>query len=432
MQGLTATPRVGLRSQNILGLLARSPTVTVGAGLEIYSPNPGVDPGVSTAIIEDISGALVVSGSSVEYDNTAKIGGTATLQLDPRIWEELTGTSLIQNYAAPGSVDPVNRRMYWGNPRTRLRPYMTLTSPDNGTAKFYQGVYIPGSPQVNLDSDQPLYSVTCYDQTALYDIPITESIGFPAGNNVISALSTIVFDPQFQIPGEAGLSVLTDTSRLNASLSSPQGWAVSSGATYLDVINELLATIGYNPFYADHLGHLAWSGYLDPRNIPDEWVFDTTAPDSIVSPAGSSWQPDVWQVPNTWLFLQNGLNFAPTEGAGQYSVVNSNIGPASVEKQMGRVIFSRHELDASSQQDLVTQGNAIVVAESAVAETFTISTTPLPIAGVRDVVGFICDRIEPNLIAADGSTPNYRHCYVQSWQLPLDGSDMSWTFGTVG
>lgn len=432
MQSLTDYPRNGLRASDVLALLSQSSTVEVSSGLEIYGLNAGDNPCLGQSILLDISDALIPSGSSVEYDNTAKISGTATLVLDPAVWEELTGTSLLQSYAAPGSTDPINRHMFWGNPRTRLRPYMRLTAPGFGTAKFWLGVYVPGDPQVMLDSDQPLYSVTCYDQTSIFDIPITESITFTPGWNVLSAINGLIFDPRFQIPGEAVFEILSDTSRNGASLSSPMSWPVSSGATYLDVINELLAVVGYNPLWADFSGFLSYNAYGDPRTLIDEWVFDTTDPlYSIVSPDGSSWQPDSYNVPNTWLFLQNGLSFAPTEGAGQYSVVNSNTGPASVEKQFGRVLFSRHELDAATQQDLVAQGTAIVVAESMVAETFTINTSPLPIAGHRDVVGFICDRVEPNLIGS-GVNPNYRHCYVSSWQLPLDGSDMTWTFGTVG
>lgn len=429
MQGLLDYPRAALLQQNVVTLLQESPTVQVSAGLEFYSPYSSTSSTDPQAIMKDVSDILVAAGSTVDYDNTAAVSGTATLMLDPAVWSDVLGNpSLTQSYAAPGSIDGTDLRLYWGNPRTRLRPYMTLSAA-GVSARFYLGVYIPATPTASMEFDQPLYSVTCYDQTSIFDVPITQSITYPSGTPVLAAVQALI--AQFQINTEPWMFVNVDPSRQYGALINPLSWGIDASITYLDVINEMLATIGYDPMWADCYGSLQLTPFVDPRTRAADWVFDQTDPAySIVDPTGT-WSPDIWQIPNTWLFLQNGLLAPPTEGNGQYTYTNQSLGPASIDKQLGRVLLSYHALDATSQADLVTQGNATVVSESLPAESFSLPTSPFPMAGHKDVLTYISDNIEPNLFAATGPT-NSRHCSVASWSLPLDGTNMVWTMGTVG
>jgi hypothetical protein len=429
MQGLLDYPRAALTLNDVNTLLELNDNVEVTYGLEAIlarSGNTGMqDPGIVQADISDI----LMDGSTVSYDNTAKIGGTANLQLDPEMWAYLGNNSLIPPWAAPGSVPTLGMGLYWGNPRTRLRPYMTLTAPGLVAAKFYQGVYVPASPSTQMDTIAPEYNVSCFDQTSILDIPIAQSYSYAAGTNVFFAIGQI-----FQLLGQAAMgyesypflnqNMFGNYKNMPVAMS----WTIDSGSTYLDIINALLNSIGYNNLWCDCYGTFQMTPWVSPLQLGSQWTFDATNQNqNIIDPTGT-WSPQFWQIPNYWVFVQNGLTDAPVIGTGLYTVTNQSNGPCSIDKQFGRVLTSYHALDVNSNPDLITQGNQIVFNEAALMETFNVNTSPLPIAGHQDVVTFVTNNIEANPLTGTNS----RLCYVQNWTLPLDGDDMSWVWGTIG
>lgn len=434
MQQILDIPRAGGSAGDVRALLGSSPSIQTTCGLEMLVLEHGTS--LTRALQTDpldISDILIADGSSVGYDNTAVIGGAATLTLDPDVWSSLGHPTLEQQYAAPtaGTIDQSDWRLYWGNPRTRLRPYLTLSSPSvPTTAKFYLGLYIPASPTAPMDTSAPKYTVTCYDQTAIFDVEIQQSLYYPTGTNVLSTVQGIISMFDALLTPESPLVLVSDTSAYGKALAADQAFTVGSNTTWLTVINSLLNSVGYNTLWADFLGQLHVSNYVDPRTRTPEWVFDATDPLSGVVDPTSTWSPDVWAVPNRWVFTQNGLVGTPTEGLGQYTVVNQSSGPTSIDKQRGRVIPKFVSLDAVDQPSLVQQGNAIVAQDSAIGETWTVKTAPLPIAGYQDVIQLISNNVETNLYAA--AQTQARLCVAQAWTLPLDGSDMTWTLGTIG
>jgi hypothetical protein len=127
-------------------------------------------------------------------------------------------------------------------------------------------------------------------------------------------------------------------------------------------------------------------------------------------------------VPNWWRFVQNGLSFAPIEGSGQYTVTDTSSPTGS--DTTGMVIRKPVFLDATDQANLVSQGDLIVAADKNVAETITLETAPLPIAGHADVLLYSNPRLPGGTV---------RKLVADSWSLPLAGSPlaMSWAFTTV-
>lgn len=428
LQGLLDYPRAALTLNDVNQLLQNGPSVKVTAGLEVVharSTHAGmVDPAIVTLDVSDI----LLEGSNVAYDNTAKIGGTASLVLDPASWEALGNNSLLPAWAASGSIPTLGQGLYWGNPRTRVRPYLVLSAPGYVAAKFYQGVYILATPNATMENDQPIYTVTCYDQTSIFDIPVTQSLSYVAGTSVFYIINQIITDPKFQIGYESYNFYNIDQSRANATIPYAMSWALNSGSTYLDVLNTMLVSVGYNNLWCDCYGTFQMTPWVSPLELGSQWTFDTTNKyQNILDPAGT-WQPDIWQTPNSWIFVENGLTDTPVIGTGLYTITNQSNGPCSIDKQLGRVILSYHEVDAASNPDLITQADKIVLQESMTLETFNVPTSPLPIAGYQDCITLITDNIESNPLTGT----NTRVCYVSSWSLPLDGNDMSWNFGTVG
>jgi hypothetical protein len=77
-------------------------------------------------------------------------------------------------------------------------------------------------------------------------------------------------------------------------------------------------------------------------------------------------------------------------------------------------------LDATSQADLVTQGDAIKATAMRVTEVLTLALSPFPAAWNYDVVTY-----------SDAALGADRAAQCRSWSLPLDGSDMAYVLESV-
>lgn len=434
MQGLLDYPRNnGTLNQGQVLELIQGNGVEVSFGVEMVWPTLAIVPADPLTIF-DISDCIM-DGSYVSYDNTAKIGGSCNLVLDPAAFETKYGYSLLQEYVAPGGTFPADipgaaHAFYWGNPRTRLRPYMTLHAEGLSPAKFYLGVYVPATPQAPMDSPEPVYTVTGYDLTSMLDIPLVNDLSYPAGTNIFGVILNILTQYGNNFGGYSPHVWINFGGPLPNTMQNATTFSADGSTSYLDVVNALLVSISYYPLFTDQYGSWQFIKWVDPRTDTVDWVFDFTDPDnSMVDPSGS-WSPDYWKVPNQWRFIQQGLPVAPVEGAGQYTITNQSSGPCSIDRQIGRIIQSYQTVNAASQIDLMNQGTALMIADLQLAETISFNSAPLPLAGHRDIVQVISDNIEPNMFAS--ALTNVRRCAVQSWELPLNGDDMSWVVGTIG
>src|SRR4029077_12625555 len=205
-------------------------------------------------------------------------------------------------------------------------------------------------------------------------------------------------------------------------------------STWLNVINDLLAAIGYRGLWCDENGNYRADPYVPPASRAIEYTLDAGSTDQaafndpqyarheIVSTAQRLYTFDTFNVPNWWRFVQNNTTVAPVEGAGQYTVTDISGGPTS-QLIIGRVVKAPVQfLDAATQVDLVTQGDAIVAADRNVAETIQVDTAPLPIAGHFDVLGY-SDEFIPET--------SFRKAMAQSWSLPITGGDMTWMLRSI-
>src|SRR6266550_74526 len=417
MQGLLDAPRTDLTEDQVRFALQGSPTLQVSYGLEIVIPSTSYLPLDSQAFL-DVSDILV--DGVVMHDNSAAISGTATLSLDPNLYEVLHGYALIPPYG-PAEIAPENSfSLIWGNPVTRLRPYMVLTPGGGVPCKFYLGLFVPATPSVSNVSfgSGSQYDVTCYDSTAVLNTEIGDSFSVASGANVLSAVQSII---QAQDP-LAHLWYLADSSSGATTLSAPMTWAIGSNTTWLDVINQLLKAIGYNSLWCDEYGYYRATPYVAQVARESEYLLDATNSENVIDPSSTSWVPDVWGIPNRWVFVNNSVTATPTEGAGKYTVNNINSGPTSQAAQ-NRILPTYVTLTAANQTDLETQGDAIVTDTILPFESWSINTGPLPIAGHQDIMTLNFPELEPNRITGGSS----RKAYALSWAMPLNGDDMTWT-----
>jgi hypothetical protein len=413
MQALTAPPRSAFTAAQVRYALANSPAVSYDYGLDLLIANGGAQQLATLAplVAADLSGNVLRAEQNViSHENYATVHGTCALTLD---------------------VD-----LQWG--WDMVRPYMLISAPAipgqpavNGM-RFNLGCYVVTSPSYLL-GEQAKRPVVGYDPLYLLNNPIGSSYSVRAGANYLGTVNGII---TAQTTGWGGAFVADPTNN-DDTLPSLMSWPLDSthnATTWLNVINDLLAAIGYRGLWCDQDGNYRADPYVEPARRAVEYQLDAGTTDrgtandpayaahQIVSDAQRTYTYDTWNIPNWWRFVRSDPVVKPVEGNGQYTVQDVSGGPTS-QQVVGRVIRAPVQyLDASSQATLVTQGNAIVAADRNVAETLQVNTASLPVAGHFDVLGY-SDEFFPD-------DPE-RKMLAQSWVLPLAGGDMTWTLRSI-
>lgn len=393
MQAITANPRQNLSEAAVLALLTDTPTVEIRGGIEHYDS--------TLNFVADLSGKLQ-AGSSVSSDATAQIHRSCSLVLDAD-----TPFNYLSDY---------------------IKPYLVMTDTLTGfTARFNLGVYSLTSPTPDLTLDPGTCTYTGYDLLSVLNQPIGDSYEIAAGAEPVAAVIALVtsaFPPGFNLAFSSEPSGTTTPAVLS--------WPFDgqSSATYLDVANAVLSMIGYHGLWVDQDGVFQIHPYKNPvaPTTAAEWIFDlSTAEGSVVSDSRSVFK-DVFNTPNTWVYVMSNLTAAPVEGVTQFSYTD-NVTPVTSVPARGRVVRKTAVVDALDYDTLRVVAAQDIENDLRPIETFAISTFPLPLFWHRDIV----DYIDPALASLIPYDPSTRRALVVSWQLALDvsGGDMALTLATV-
>lgn len=373
MQSLTADPRSALTAAQVTAVL-NADSIEVEPGLELLD--------TSDNVVSDISSDLV--GGEVERHNYADIHGTVRLS--------------------------ISRPLTWST--DRVRPYVTLTNPTIGTAaRFNLGVYLLKTPERAMGEDLVTYDVAGVDKVSLLQVPIGDTYVVPAGTSYLDAVAAAIS------AAGAGTRVNLGGPAVGVTLAAPMVWALteSDQATWLRVVNDLLAAIGYTGIWADQDGYFRSGPYVLATARNAEWALSVDdARTSLVSENRTE-KTDGFEAVNSWKFVRRGMTTAPTEGSGVYTVTNQSAGSFSVDA-VGRRLWKVLYLDAADQASLVSQGDAVVQGDMQITRTLDVRTGPLPQAGHFDVLTY-----------TDADLGGSLKTQARSWALPLDGSDMTWT-----
>lgn len=375
MQILTAPPRDSLTDAQVYALLTGD-EVTVTPGLDLLN--------AYNVFTEDISDDLA-PGGEVARSNFADVHGTCSLA--------------------------IMRKLAWG--RDRVRPWMVL-SDGSISARFNLGVYVLTSPDSVRGDDVPTYSVTGFDLLHLLQDGPGDTYVVAAGVAYLTAVQAVITASGIGVVG------LFDGTLSATVLPEPMVWALTpdSPASWLRIINDLLAAINYRGLWMDENGTPRSGPYADPSTRLAEWTFDTSDVGTDLLGEDRTLSSDTWAAHNWWRFVRKAMAAQPVEGAGIYTVTNASTGRTSVAA-LGRTSRAAVQfLDAADQTSLVAQGDRIVADEQSTSRTFSLTVEPLPIAGHFDVV---------RLIDA-GDTDK---CQVSSWTLPIDGTPGRWSLKSV-
>jgi len=387
VQPILDGPRADLNSAMVAGLLQGDPSITVDYGAEWFDD--------TLTLVDDIS-EYMTEGSTVTSDVTATIHRTCSLLFD---------SDVPFNYITDF-----------------VKPYMVLTNNDTGfAARFNLGVYTLQTPQSDNSTSPSVLTFTGYDLIYYLSQPIGDSYEVPIGVDPIGVAATLI---NVAVPGANVNAVLSGVLTTQV-----YTWPfdASNNFTYLDVVNALLAMVGYQNVWVDWDGNFQLIPYIDPQTTPVEWDFDLTDPNNIVAEQRSSIQ-DFFDVPNWWRFVMNNLTVPPVEGTSQITYIDTQATNPGSFTNRGRYIKRIYYVDAVDFPSLFTAAVVQITADLGPAETFDISTSPFPLAWHRDIIQLF----DPNLGLVKPALSPLRRVIATKWTIDLDGtSDMTWTLDTV-
>lgn len=359
MQNLTASPREHLTEAQVRALLT-GPDVTITGGLDLLD--------TSSRFVEDISDDLV--GGTITWDNRTPLNGSCRLS--------------------------IQRELAWG--RDRVRPYMVL-SHAGVQARFNLGIFVLTAPDDNRGPDVPTYEVTGYDLLTLLQTGPGDTYVATAGTTYLAAAQGIVTASGLNAP------LLLDGTLQATTIPATRVWALTSPLpSWLRMLYDLLAEIGYTPPWVDVDGNIRSSPYRDVTVRAPEWTLDTTDAATNIVAEDRSVTVEAGDVANSYRFVRSNMTTTPVEGAGIYTPPTD---AASIDT-LGRVIRKVVWLEAADQAGLVAQGNKIMAEDKALTRTIRLSIDPLPIMGMDDVFTFTDVGQSEKIKAA-------------SWEISLDG-----------
>lgn len=375
MQPITADPRGRLTADQVRWLIQGAPAIEVTPGMELIDQD--------LSLIEDISEDL--GGGHVARNSYATLHGTGAFA--------------------------IRRVLHW--PSAIVRPYMTFSDGDI-TARFNLGAYYTSVPERQSGEIPPTWDVTGFD--ILHRLADKTGIPYsiPAGTQYGTAVRTILTEQGYS---RFIISPLAATKVLTSAYVSP----LDDEKTWLSIVNDLLAAMGYAGIWSDWEGRLRCEPYVIPRERSVEWVYDADPDTSILSPQHTT-VSDLYEAPNRWVFIRNNDvdGPAPVEGNGIFTYINELVGETSVESRAGRIVTRIERIDAADQEALVNRAWVTIDADLRAPLLIRARTTPNPLHWHFDRI--VID--DPS-----GVVNPWSDVLSTEWSLPLDGSDMehSWT-----
>jgi hypothetical protein len=382
MQSPTDGPRGGFTAEQVAYVIENSSSFDTDMGLELIDQNLNV--------LGDVSGSF--RGGTIARNSY----GTLHAQLSFTIDEELD----------------------WG--LSIVRPYMTMTAPsapgaDLATMRFYLGAYVTDTPQEDMSQDVSSWDATGYDILSLLDDAVGEGYSIDAGESYLFRVEEILQARGFT-------RYVIDGDRADAVLPSAKTYTLDDNVTWLTIVNDLLAAVGYAGIYSDHNGRLRCQVYRSPSDRGPEWLMTDDPAVTILTQRRKRGR-DFYDAPNRWVFYQQNATEEeqPSDGNGlRLEYTNETSGPTSVEARGGRVITKVVGVDAADAAALQAAAQRTIDADMQIPVLIAIETAPFPLA-------WHFDRIQ----VQDAGLGAQLQVVATNWSLNLDGSDMSWEWTTL-
>ena len=238
------------------------------------------------------------------------------------------------------------------------------------------GVFLPATVTEERSEDGAdllSYSVQAYDRCWQVRDNKTETTQyFAAGVNYLAAVE--------QLLTAAGIALISSTVTSATLTEAREDWNI--GTSYLDIINQLLSEINYNPlwFNEDGLAVLEPATVVTPQSI--DHTLDASDPDNLILP-GYRRTSDIYSAPNVFYCVcSNADKSGPMTARSENTNPQS---PISIPRR-GRSIMKVVRVDnIASQEELQAYADRLRNESMITAESISIQTGLLPGFGVRDV-----------------------------------------------
>lgn len=171
-----------------------------------------------------------------------------------------------------------------------FRPYATLLLPGGGSATWCLGTFYLSSAtgSVLAAAGESSQDYVGYDRLlALDEEKLSDRYVEGVGANPTTQLAAHISNR-----GLSNAGVVAQSKTLPAALE----W--EPGTSILTLFNDLCSSVGYRSLYADPLGNLVATPYVDPASAPVVWAYAADA-QSVIVP-GVDVTLDLFNVPNKW------------------------------------------------------------------------------------------------------------------------------------
>lgn len=390
MQPLLDGPRAPLAEAAVKGLLQSHSAIRITYGADALDGD--------FTFVSDLKD--YVSGGTIDSDVTRTVHRTCSLNIDSDLMA--TGWSYLSGF---------------------VKPYMVFTDMASGvSARFNLGVYTLTTPTRSLGPAPQTLTFQGYDLVYLLRQEVGDSYEVTAGSDPASAAAAVI---GLAVP-EVEVLVVPSGSTLPNNLSWP--FNADQPVTFLDIVQVLLASVGYREVWVDWEGRFRVEPFIDLQAEDYEWHFNTSDSDNIVSDETTQ-DIDIYDVPNWWRFVMSDLTDTPVEGVSQFTWTDSSPNNPGSTANRGRVIRYIQTIPAATYGDLTTYAQRVIAATMSPAETFSAKTQPFPLAWHLDVIHYTDTDLDQALPVTPGDD---RRVVAVAWKIPLDGqSDMEWTWQTI-
>lgn len=384
MQPPTDGPRGAYTEAQVRYLIENTTSFDTDMGLELID-------GLDTMNVQaDVS--EWVSAAQVSRNNLATIHASATFALST----DLSGGNTI------------------------VRPYMTVTGPTSATAttlttmKFYLGAYFVDAPETDLSESTPTWDATGFDVLSILDDSIGDDYAVNIGELYLTRVEQILLD--------RGITKYhIDQEQAGAVVASPKVYTLDEDPTWLQVVNDCLAAVGYQGIWTDWNGYFQVRAYQRPADRSPEWTLTAKAANTLLTQRRKL-SADYYNAPNRWVFYQSNVSEEqPVDGNGRYEYTNQSVGPTSVEARRGRVITAKPEgVDVADHAALVAYAQRVIDLAILIPRRVSMETAPFPLAWHMD-----------RYLAQDPGLGSAFQVLGTSWTLNLNGSDMGHEWSEV-
>lgn len=278
---------------------------------------------------------------------------------------------LLTGSFAPVAQDVDGRpvEIDWHN--DEIRPIVTIDGADNAL-----GVYVLAKPVENVSGPVKTVSISAYDRCQKVARTNSEDLLYwPAGTPYLDAVE--------QLLTASGIRTTFKTPSSEVFATAREEWKV--GTSNLDIVNQLLGEISYNPLWFNQDG----AAVLEPKSVPTaaaiEHVLDTNDPETRVVDGKFSRTRDFYDEANVFVAIcQNPALGAPMRA----TAVNDNPqSPLSIQARGQRIVSVVYVNNIPSQAALQAYVDGLRNDSMISGEVLEVHTGLLPGWGVADVVG---------------------------------------------